>query len=315
MNRHQTQLRRTALRRTVRAAGAALMVGAVAIATSVPAFATSLGPSNAYRVATAKNSARGLLTIAPLPPGTKRISTWIAADGKELSSPMSSPADIDQVDLARFYLAPHASESLTWLFKEKIDGHARTGLGTSSGPGTGDESTLSFSFPSTSLLAERTLEYSLLPVAHGELEIRVDALVTYAARKSPYSIIASGAVKVVIVVNRGSDAKHDRVSTYVTTNTKTISELRTKVNDLPPARTGVSFCPADFGASLTLRFYRAGATTPYAVVVADPGGCGSVSIRDYDAMDALMSSTYVSGGATLGAFVAKKFDIKTLEVI
>ncbi|MFZ0769588.1 MAG: hypothetical protein WAM64_10270 [Acidimicrobiales bacterium] len=191
MNSPQPQVRRTANRRIARAANAVLVVAAVGLATSVPAFATSRGPSNALRDATARAS----------------------------------------------------------------------------------------------------------------------------ARKSPYSIIASGAVKVVIVVNRGLNAKHDRISTFVTTNTTTISELRSKVNDLPPARTGVYFCPADFGASLTLRFFRAGATTPYAVVVADPGGCGSVMIRDYDAMDALMHSTYVSGGAALGSFVAKKFHIKTLEVI
>jgi hypothetical protein len=312
MSTHRLPVLRAFSRLALPAMSAALIVGALGATASVSS-ATSLGPSNAQRAATAKVSARSLLALAPVPQGSKPIATWIAADGQELSGPMSLPAGRDQVDFSKFYLVPDATQSLTWFHDVKIDGHAHSSWGTSGGPGSGNESEVAFSFSATSLLQQRMLEYSLLPVPHNQLEVRIDALVAYAARKSIYSIIAGGGVKVAIVVNRGSNAKHNRVSKYATTNTKTISELITRVNDLPPAMSGVFSCPADFGASITLRFYRAGATTPYAVVVADPGGCGSVTIRDYDAMDAQLGSTHVSGGYQLGQFIAKTFHIATLQ--
>jgi hypothetical protein len=226
---------------------------------------------------------------------------------------MSTSLDHDQqVDLSKFFLVPDAARALTWLHDEKIDGQASSGSGSSSGPGSGNETDLTFSFASTSILSQRTIEYSLLLVAHDELEVRVDALVTYLAQKSRYAIVAGGAVKVMVVVDRGLNAKHDRFSTYTSTNTKTIDGLLTKVNGLPPALSPGMMCPVDMGASITLRFYRAGATTPYAVVVSDSGGCGPVAIDSYDALDALMGSAHVSGGVGLSEFVAKTFDIKSL---
>jgi hypothetical protein len=291
------------------AVSAALIISAFGASAS----ANSLGPSNAQRAATARVSARSLLALAPVPQGSTEIATWIAADGQELSSPMSLPAGRDQVDFTKFYLVPDATRSLAWFRDVKIDGHAHSSWGTSGGPGSGNESELAFSFAATSVLQQRMLEYSLLPVPHHQLEVRIDALVSYAARKSIYSIVARGAVRVGVVVNRGSNAKHNRVSKYATTSTKTINTLITKVNDLPPAMSGVFSCPADFGASITLRFFGAGATTPYAMVVADPGGCGTVTIRDYDAMDAELGSTQVSGGYQLGQFIAATFHIATLQ--
>jgi hypothetical protein len=323
MNSHRLPVRPSLLRLTGHAVSAALILSAVGVATSLASSATSLGPTNAQRSATAKLSARSLLALAPVPSGSKTIATWIAADGQELSGPMSLPAGRDQVDFTKFYLVPNAARSLAWFHDEKIDGHAHSSWGSSGGPGSGNESEVAFSFSATSVLQQRMLEYSLLPVSHNQLEVRVDALVSYVARKSIYSIIARGAVKVAVVVNRGDNAKHNRVSAYSTTNIATINELITKVNDLPPALSGVFSCPADFGASVTLRFYGADAVAPYAVVVADPGGCGSVTIRDYDALDAQAGpttvvqtgSTQVSGGYGLGQFIATIFHIATLQAI
>ncbi len=311
MNSHQPRVR-SLYRLTRLLASAALTLVCAGVMTSA-ASAGSLGPSNVQRAATAKVSAKALLALAPVPPGSTPIATWIAADGQELSGPMSLPAGRDQVDFTKFYLVANAARSLAWFHDVKVDGHAHSSWGTSGGPGSGNESEVSFSFAATSVLQQRVLEYSLLPVPQHRLEVRVDALVSYVARKSIYSVVARGAVKVVIVLNRGTNATHDRVSTYSTTSNATIDELISRVNDLPPALSGVYSCPADFGASLTLRFYRAGAPTPYAVVVADPGGCGLVTIRHYDALDAETGSTHVSGGYQFGQFIAKVFHITTLQ--
>jgi hypothetical protein len=300
----------------MRVTSAMMLTAAFGVATSLPAFAsTPQGPSNAHRAATARASARSLLALAPLPAGSKRLATWIASDGDELAGPMSLPSDRDQVDLTKYFLAPSAARALAWFNHEKVDGHARSSWGTSGGPGSGNESEFAFTFGSTAILQQRMLEYSLLPVAHGALEVRVDALVSWFAQKSRYSYVAGGAIKVVAVVNRGLNAKHDRVSTYSSDSTTTIAQLVTKVNDLPPMIESIMNCPFDVGASVTLRFFRAGATTPYAVVTADPGGCGTVTVNDYDAMDALTGSAHLAGGVALSKFVAATFDIKTLQTL
>jgi hypothetical protein len=70
----------------------------------------------------------------------------------------------------------------------------------------------------------------------------------------------------------------------------------------------------DVDAKLTLNFYRHSAK-PYAIVIADPGGCGPVSIRDYNANDSLTTSAALGGGAGLSAYVATQLHITTLQVL
>lgn len=135
-----------------------------------------------------------------------------------------------------------------------------------------------------------------------------------ATTDSRHATIAPGATRVVVEVNRGLNAKTDRFSTYATTNEATISAFIGHVDALPAAKSGTFSCPMDVGATLTLDFYRH-ATTPYAIVVADPGGCGTVSVREYNANHALASSALLSGGVSFSAYVAQVLHIKTLQVL
>jgi hypothetical protein len=131
---------------------------------------------------------------------------------------------------------------------------------------------------------------------------------------SGFNDIAAGATRVVVQVNRGLNAKTDRDSTYTATNKTTITALIAHVNELPKAPPTGEMCPMDVGAKLTLSFYRH-AAKPYAIVVADPGGCGPVSIRDFSANDTLKGSAAVGGGVSFSAYVATNLHIKTLQVL
>lgn len=131
--------------------------------------------------------------------------------------------------------------------------------------------------------------------------------------ESRHAQIASGATRIVVQVNRGLNAKTDRYSTYATTNAATISAFISHVDALPAAKTGTFSCPMDVGATLTLSFYRH-SSTPYAVVVADPGGCGSVSVRDYNANHMQDGSALLSGGVAFSSYIASVLHIKTLQV-
>ncbi len=139
--------------------------------------------------------------------------------------------------------------------------------------------------------------------------------VAWTSSKSTFATVATGAARVVVRVDRGINAKVDRYSMVVTTNAVKIASFIAKINALPPATASVEFCPMDVGATVTLRFDRAGATTPYASVVADSGGCGFVTIYQYGSTGALLGTAVDSGGAGFSQFVATSLGIKKLAIL
>jgi hypothetical protein len=146
---------------------------------------------------------------------------------------------------------------------------------------------------------------------------RADVVPTGAATptaKSRHADVGAGATRLVVHVNRGLNAKTDRYSRYATSNEATVAAIIDHVNDLPKAPSRGEMCPMDVGAKLTLSFYRH-ASKPYAIVIADPGGCGPVSIRDYNASDTLEGSAAVGGGGAFSNYVATQLHIKTLQVL
>jgi hypothetical protein len=130
--------------------------------------------------------------------------------------------------------------------------------------------------------------------------------------KSRYAEIGTGATRLVVHVNRGLNATTNRYSTYATTKAATINAIVQHVNALPKAPSVDEMCPMDVGAKLTLDFYRR-SSTPYAIVAADPGGCGVVTIRAYNANDALKGSAAVGGGAAFSMYVATQLHISSLQ--
>jgi hypothetical protein len=170
----------------------------------------------------------------------------------------------------------------------------------------------------TPITAFRRLALASIAVATlGTIVIGTAALPAHAATttdKSRYAKVDGGATRLVARVARGLNARTDKYSTYATMNTGTIAAILKRVNALPKAPPSGEMCPMDVAATLTLSFYR-NASTPYAVVVADPGGCGNVSIRDYNANDTLQGSAALGGGVALSNYVATQMHIKSLQVL
>ncbi len=94
--------------------------------------------------------------------------------------------------------------------------------------------------------------------------------------------VASGAARLVVRVDRGLDATAPRYTASSTSDRSLIERLIEGVDALPAAPTGVTNCPVDMGARVVLLFFRGGADHPYAVVVADPQGCGDVAVITRD---------------------------------
>ena len=109
--------------------------------------------------------------------------------------------------------------------------------------------------------------------------------------------VASGATRLVVRVDRGPDATGPRYSASSTSDRSLIARLIEGVDALPAAPTGTTGCPIDLGTRVVLLFFRDGADHPYAVVVADPQGCGDVAVIAHDGADRVVER--LSGGRSL----------------
>jgi hypothetical protein len=214
-------------------------------------------------------------------------------------------SDPDEVDLTRYYLVAHADASRQWIELRTPRGARPSGTGTASGPGQATVYSQSYTFASTPVLQSPQLGYSMVKIPSGELGVRVDAVVTWTLQKPQTAFIEARAARIEVVVDRGPNVTTNRVSRYEVTSSSLISAISARVNALPVASPGIHFCPVDLGASTTLSFFARGASRPFASVVADPGGCGTVTITQTRSSTSRGGVAHDGGGSTLVAFVAR----------
>jgi hypothetical protein len=298
---------RSASRRSIRG-----LIGLVAvtagIATALPAYASTTGPSNAQRLALAKHELIFLFSAAPLPPGSRQITAAVAEETKPFTGSKSTTYGGNEVGATKFFVAPSASASLTWLASQRLDGHASPSMGAS-----GTTHTLIYLLSNTTVLEQPEVVYITSTRPNGTLEFSVIATVWWRSQKSASAVVTPGATKLTVKLNRGPSAKTDRTSTATSDNKSQIASIIAHINALPVPSPLPMSCPMDVGASLTMSFYSGGAQKPYAVVVADPGGCGTVTISSYNASHTLTSASDVAGGVALSNFVATQPGLKNLS--
>ncbi|MHB8827136.1 MAG: hypothetical protein ACYC5Z_05695 [Acidimicrobiales bacterium] len=275
------------------------------------ATASTLGPTNAQRRTSAVLEARHLLAALALPNGSRGVARNDPSINRSLLSMGAGSIDPDQVDLTRFYVVVVRGEwALKWLQTHVPHGGTSTGWGTGSGPGQLTSHTLTFSFATPPTLSEAQLQYSMVVGPSGELGVRVDADVLWTPRKSRYALVAIGAAKVIVTMDRGLNVRSHRVTTVTVTSSATIDVIRSAINAAPVATPGVTSCPLDVGATMTLSFWRAGASGPFATVVADPGGCGGVTVTQWRGDGARRGVGHDSGGGAIVRLVATTLGIR-----
>jgi hypothetical protein len=300
---------RGASRRSLGAVTALVVVSAV-FAAALPAYASSPGPSNAAREGLARQELRSLFASAPLPPGSRQITAAEAETTAPFSGAKNSAFPGNEVGEAKYYTAPSASASLRWLASQRVQGHPST---TSSS--TGSIRALVYMLNGTSVLIQPEVVYITLAKPNGTLEFSINASVWWRSQKPATAVVPTGATKLIVTLNRGLNVKKDRTSSVTSTNKSQIASIIAHVNVLQEPSPLPTACPADFDASLTMSFYRGGATTPYAVVVADPAGCGTVTISQYDINHRRTAANDVAGGVLLARFVAAQLGLKNLSPI
>lgn len=286
-----------------------IALGAVSavVATGLPAYGSTAGPSNAARLALAHHEVTSLFAAAPLPPGSRQITAAAAEATKPFSGEKSSIFPNYEVGATKFFVAPSASASLRWLAGRRLEGR------TPSTGASGSTHTEVYFLSPTSILLRPQVVYIALAKANGTLEFSITASVYWQSQRPPLATVAPGATKLMVKLNRGKNAKTDRTSSAGSTNRSQIASIIAHINALQAPSPLPTNCPADFGASLTMSFYRAGAAKPYSVVVADPGGCGTVTVSQYDITHRRTSASDVTGGGPLASFVATQLGLKNIS--
>jgi hypothetical protein len=277
------------------------------VATALPAYASTGGPSDSARETLAQREVNSFLSAAPLPPGAHQITAAAAEVTKPFSGDKGTVFPGNEVGATKFYTAPSASSSLSWLASQRILGHS------SSTGSSGSTHTQVYFLTGTSVLLQPEVVYIALAKPDGTLEFSITASVWWRSQKPALAIVATGATKLTVKLNRGLNAKTDRTTTGESTNKSQIASIIAHVNALQEPNPLPTACPADFNASLTMSFYRGGAAKPYAVVVADPAGCGTVTVSQYNSAHRRTSASDVAGGVLLAKFVATQLGLKNLS--
>jgi hypothetical protein len=280
----------------------------VMVGLASPAYASNTGPTNAQRLTLAQREVTSLLGAAPRPAGSRQITAAVAEAIKPFSGEKSSVYGGNEVGSTKFYVAPSAQASLAWLKSQHLQGHAADGSGAS-----GSIHTELFLLSNTAVLDRPEVVYIALAKPNGTLEFSVTASVWWTSQKSTFAAVPLGATSLTVKLNRGMNAKTDRTSSVTTQDKSLIASIIGHINALPVPSPLPTSCPIDVGASLTMSFYRGGATKPYSVVVADPGGCGPVTISQYNSDHARTSAADVTGGTGLSAFVGAHLGLTNLD--
>ncbi len=153
------------------ARGAVALLAASAVAFSAPAYgSTPSGKTLAIR------ELRYLHAAAPKPPGSRQLTLAAALKTKPFSSARSSPGYPPyQMGSTDYYIASSASNSLAWLEKATLAGHAA--IGSVAGATPGSVKTLVYSLPGTKELEHPNVIYVMLVTPKGALEYGVTAAV------------------------------------------------------------------------------------------------------------------------------------------
>lgn len=245
----------------------------------------------------ALEAAKQLLTKAVLPPGARPSAVEPAGDGGRLNFAPQSAASPNLVDLTRFAVVPGSPGSVSaWLKAHPPAGSAPWGTGTVTSPTQPAVWWMARSWPTVGeVLDGRTLAVSVTSLPGGRSAVRIDAEVQWLPAKPAGDLVPAGATVLTAVLSHGLNPGENGHPLTTTRDRAKIAAIRDRVDKLPVASPGAMSCPADFGRTLTVTFYGRAGGAPLAVVTADDGGCGFVTVTEHGhkASPPLMGSDFI----------------------
>ena len=268
---------RTAYRMALIAAGAALLAGCAALngPASTP-ISISVSPARTpdvppQQTAEADVSARLLAFVAP--PGALRLGSAPAAAAELIEVP---PGGGNDVAATGWWTYPGTrQQAVAWLTAHAPRGGNGMVTGSSGSLRGGTQvDEVDYTMAGTALLQQRGLDVRLAAQGGGTL-LRVDAVDTWRPAHPASAVIPSGVTRLVLMADPGPTPGGRPTAPLATvTGPGPVAKVVALVNALPTAPVGKFSCPADFGAVLTVDFYRGSGTSPVAVAVDRMTGCG-----------------------------------------
>ncbi len=284
------------LSRPVPAIGTALAAGAVLAAAvtgcasaavpaprpspaSVTGLASTTVPSTGTPGQRAAAEAARMLTAFTPPPGARTVSRSPVPSSPLSAGPQGSrPSDDDVVTRTTWWLAPGGPQKLlSWEAAHIGAGDHRNGTGMN-GAGVYNEF---FELPAVpGLFDERELTVSATAAGHGQVAIRVDAMVDWIPARVPGDTVPATARVAVLTETRGAGTgKPQTVATATLTGARQVAALAAYLNGLQADLPGATYsCPAGTtGGGIAVAFRARPGGPALAGATANFAGCAFLS--------------------------------------
>jgi len=214
--------------------------------------------------------AESVLATWPLPSG--------AVDAKAVSglmSPPSAPATAELVDAYKIWRWPGHDDVLGWYQAHRPPGSSVSGSGGSSGPGQDSQWTI-FSLRATQADVDSITVLVGQVGLPGGVAFRVDVQVTWSPPRSAGEVIPS-AWSTVIILASGPLPRPEKESRVIT-DVAQVAHLRTAVNSLSVAPSGIGGNGAENGAFVQLMFLPSAKAKTGIVVEEQVGAADSLAV-------------------------------------
>ncbi len=273
---------RTVNRRVLLGAVAALLAGCAAQGGAASSAAHPASPSASQSAATPQQDARADVSARlrgfVAPPGALQLT---AAPAGSAAVFYALPTGANTVVATAYWTYPGTpQQAVGWFTAHPPKGN--WGIGRGSTNGVPDE--LTFGWPGSALLQSRATDVSFAAY-RGATLMRVEAEDTWRPAHPAAATVPTGVTRLVVTASRrSSPAPLPSWSPVTVTDPGLVARTVPLVDALPTAPVGVFSCPADFGAEITVDFYRgsgADAASPVAVAVDTLTGCqrSTLSVR------------------------------------
>jgi hypothetical protein len=233
-------------------------------------------PPAATRAQRAKAEAADMLKAFAPPPGAREVTASPVPSSPLSKAPArGGPQDDDAVTVSAWWLAPGRSgRLLSWEAAHIRAPYHRNGQETFNGVQSDDY--MISAVPG--LFDERQLTVSAVAAGHGQVAIRVDALVDWIPARAAGDTVPATAKVAVLTYTKGDDGKPPVLATRTLTSPQQVGKLAAYLNGLPVSVPGVNYesCPFDSGGGLAIVFTARLGGPALAKATASLTGCAFV---------------------------------------
>jgi hypothetical protein len=266
---------------------------------AVSAVATS--ESAAANQATARTDAAALLGGVSLPAGATEFPSEPAGDeGLLAHAGAGGPDTPNVVEAHAWWTVPGPrAEAMAYIRDHAPSGSVLISSGSGGSRGSTTFESVTFAWPPVAgVLSMRWLVLTAAQLPHGSTGLRADTQVVWVTPRPASERITAGARRLSVSVTSALKGNLAAQRPFSVVSAQRIEGIVALLNSLPAAQPGTRACPDDPGIRLRLAFYRPDATSPSALAIVDPYGCGGVRLTIGGRLQAPLGSEALPGTST-----------------